>query len=699
MIWRFLAIFIILAFFNLLPMVAALPDEASFPDIPFKVFNRFVQNNFSSKISLSTVLLILFTMTNNTSLLNLHARQQNPIQPGEKRTKATGWIKALEKALNTHLGDTNTDLLIKAEQNTTMTEEQSTTCVALKLDAFAKVLKLYPYNNRHEFQGKLKVISHAEIRPVLAICPESTECEDLACQPRSLLQHTRMRDIPKVTLIKGSEIYKQVYMLTGICPVCNTTYTADHERVYEGNNYHSHIYLNSAKYLKVGQSIWVDRAFSNAVLNGMYSFHASATAYAEYWNNSFGLFDASNSLKVNRRQIWQAFVQESTRTIASSLNTHLVLKDGLAINEVTKEAFHMIGEKGLIRAADQHSCPECTQRYKPTSDIILAADPAALLGVDENQAVTPEPQIATDPTAQTIAGRSQIQSSPFESGIAELMDSDYPNVRMVILDGIVMGPQHCAFEDCTDELGNARGGVFCRRHETEYGAKCRIHSCPNLKIEGMQACHQHRREWLKHRLHRTSHAMAGVRRILQRPGEEMPWQQTIQHNVQPHDELIDEGQQLTHYFSPRRFYCVETICAPCGVVIAWTKFAKAESPTNILEFLESVYPTEESRPDYICIDKACLVLRTAIMNGSWDLVWKNTSRFIVDTYHYINHRTTDYLCRKWCNPAPLNGSAPNLVVTAVDKNGEIYQKRAFNTQVNILFDANTQITDLVLLGL
>ena len=27
-----------------------------------------------------------------------------------------------------------------------------------------------------------------------------------------------------------------------------------------------------------------------------------------------------------------------------------------------------------------------------------------------------------------------------------------------------------------------------------------------------------------------------------------------------------------------------------------------------LNFLESVYPTEDSQPDYICIDKACLVL-------------------------------------------------------------------------------------------
>jgi hypothetical protein len=127
---------------------------------------------------------------------------------------------------------------------------------------------------------------------------------------------------------------------------------------------------------------------------------------------------------------------------------------------------------------------------------------------------------------------------------------------------------------------------------------------------------------------------------------------------------------------------VETICAPCGVVRAWTKFAKAESPTNILNWLQSVYPNVEERPDYICIDKACLVLRTAISNGSWN-IWKETSRFIVDSYHYINHRTTDYLCRTWCNPAPLNGSQPNLIAVEYDRNGDPHYKRAFNTQVSV----------------
>ena len=50
------------------------------------------------------------------------------------------------------------------------------------------------------------------------------------------------------------------------------------------------------------------------------------------------------------------------------------------------------------------------------------------------------------------------------------------------------------------------------------------------------------------------------------------------------------------------------MCAPCGVVLAWTKFAKSESLTNILNWLEEVYPEEDSRPAYICIDKACQVM-------------------------------------------------------------------------------------------
>jgi len=67
----------------LLPTVSALPDASNFPDIPFKDFNQFIQEYFDSDITLSQVLVVLFTLTENTGLLSLHARQQNPKYPGE----------------------------------------------------------------------------------------------------------------------------------------------------------------------------------------------------------------------------------------------------------------------------------------------------------------------------------------------------------------------------------------------------------------------------------------------------------------------------------------------------------------------------------------------------------------------------------------------------------------------------------------
>lgn len=211
-------------------------------------------------------------------------------------------------------------------------------------------------------------------------------------------------------------------------------------------------------------------------------------------------------------------------------------------------------------------------------------------------------------------------------------------------------------------------------HEFQFGSKCHVRDCSRDKMSGTQACSHHQSEWQQFFNSHTQRNLAGFHRMIRQPGENQSWEPNTTRQAQP-----ETLQQLSrNYFTPARFYCVETICAPCGVVIAWAKFAKSESPTNIIHFLETVYPSEDSCPDYICIDKACLVLCTAINNGSWEF-WKKTSRFIVDSYHYIGHRVEDYLCRKWCNPAPLDGSAPNLVVVA-ETNGQRYYKRAFNTQ-------------------
>jgi hypothetical protein len=74
-----------------MPSVSAAPQTQPFPDVPFKVFSTFIEDIFGPKISLATVLLVLFSMIENPELLSLHARQQHPSE-GENKTPASGWI-------------------------------------------------------------------------------------------------------------------------------------------------------------------------------------------------------------------------------------------------------------------------------------------------------------------------------------------------------------------------------------------------------------------------------------------------------------------------------------------------------------------------------------------------------------------------------------------------------------------------------
>ena len=218
--------------------------------------------------------------------------------------------------------------------------EQDITSLSLKLDSLAKLLHLHPFDSDEQFQGKLEPISHKSIQPVHILCPNTMECQTLACKSQSLHQITSIQDIPHVTLIQGTIIYEDVLMLTEQCGSCKTKYFADHERAVENEeeNRFSHVYLNSTKFFKVGQALWVDQSFSKGVLNGIYSFHASA-AYTEYWNNSFGQQELVLFKKITQHQVWQAFVQKSICSVASVSGSDLVLQDWLAIDEVTKKAF------------------------------------------------------------------------------------------------------------------------------------------------------------------------------------------------------------------------------------------------------------------------------------------------------------------------------------------------------------------------
>ena len=259
-----------------------------------------------------------------------------------------------------------------------------------------------------------------------------------------------------MTLIKSNKIYDDVHLLSGKCSTCDTKYYADHgssnDPAVRGER--KRFYLNSAKYLKVGQSLWVDRSFSGAVINGTYSFHASSAAFAEFWNDIFWSMQETTSRELSRRQIWHTFVQESVRRVAQSTGHTLEIQDGLPIDDVTKHAFLSLGEQGVIRSAENHFCSECTHEYKNTADIITGDDPAALVGVDENHNVPVLPGEDANLAVQDAALARLAAHNAMDIDQTSSLSETIPvtPVKLIVMDGVVMGPTHCAYDDCTQEL-------------------------------------------------------------------------------------------------------------------------------------------------------------------------------------------------------------------------------------------------------
>ncbi|TFK58893.1 hypothetical protein BDN72DRAFT_781447 [Pluteus cervinus] len=660
-----------LLFFALcLPFAAAAtPNQFHsnpYQQITFAQFSAFVLDKFSPDITLSTVLFLLFSVTENHDLLSLHANQQSS---ESVHRIATGWLRAFTNGIYNKVVQDNTVLLKLADRQLDKQGEIKTLCY--KLDLFIKMLNLYPVTSKvvnrkvkQKFQGRLNPISKNSFQPIYFICPQTVICQTTTCPKNPLTQYTKADSIPTVTLVKDFQIYENAQVLSAHCDICRTIYYADHESFVKPDGAKERVYLNDAPYLKLGSNIWVDRLCSKAVVNAVYNFHASTSAYSEFWNSTF-VQSHHKKAKLSFPQVWQCFVQETVRVVAAASDKTLILEDKIRIKDITKGAYEMLGANGVISAATGHECSECSQPYRATPDVI-SGDGSEIVGMDVNAGVAPP---STNTTTVQPDGDIEMEDGTVEQGL----------VKMVVVDGIVMGPKHCAFGDgqCNEELENARGGAFCSYHHWLQGHKCRIVGCRNAIVGNTQACDDHQNEWKNFQTHRKKQDQSGFRRALRRSENNLEWLPESLRGRQPHDEPATETARK-NYFTAPHFYCVETICAPCGVVIAWAKFTKSESPTNILHFLETVFPTPESKPSYIAIDKGCLVMKHAIAQNKWD-TWKDTTRFIVDSYHYINHRVSDVFCRNWCNPAPANGSAPNLVIVG-EHNGLQYYKRAFNTQ-------------------
>lgn len=247
---------------------------------------------------------------------------------------------------------------------------------------------------------------------------------------------------------------------------------------------------------------------------------------------------------------------------------------------------------------------------------------------------------------------------------------------------------------CNRSLDNYKDGRFCAAHEEALGDRCGIIPCgrPRILDRGRKfyVCDlpEHIAFFQAYQRRFGRMHYAGVQRVIrQQVRAEEEGQPGLQLRARLPDVNGRPGNEVEHTFRPRTVYCIETIQWACGYPIAWAKLYDAEAPANVVRFLFGTWVHHPAlRPSFIAYDKSCVILahlQTTHPNSSWI----DSTRFIVTPWHYIGHRADDELCRTFCNPAPANGSQPDLVLERIDDTGRTHQTRAFNMETAEQFNS------------
>jgi hypothetical protein len=147
------------------------------------------------------------------------------------------------------------------------------------------------------------------------------------------------------------------------------------------------------------------------------------------------------------------------------------------------------------------------------------------------------------------------------------------------------------------------------------------------------------------------------------------------------------GINVKHTLRAGKVYCILTVQWACGCPIGWGKCYSSESSPQVIAILNSIWEGNLAyRPAFLAYDNACNLLRH-VLHQNRAVDWFRSTRFIVDAWHYIGHKASDGLCRTWCNPAPADGSQPDLLRVSEDSQGQKHLTRAFNTETAEQFNS------------
>ncbi|KAI0083552.1 hypothetical protein BDY19DRAFT_998461 [Irpex rosettiformis] len=520
------------------------------------------------------------------------------------------------------------------------------------------------------------------------------------CEANSQRRSLRLdRDkLHPVHVLQSSLEVVEAILIIAECSQCGATYYPD--KIIHRPTAHAprrvQILESHPAYLCISKSgIWVERSIALMQEKAMHRFTAG-------WSNFANFVTDLSKKKMTKHQAKKLFIEHFSRRllVAHGKVELFSCRPHPSVKDLTEAVVNIIGRNGgVLPSSLTHGCKDCTHRKRFREDLLregfiqeegpgVAAQVADLpRGPDAAQL----PEAFAEDVLLHLPAQRPPQAVPNEEDRAadEELDEEAQFVQMAVMDGKTIGHRICALSDCTNPLVNYKNGRFCKDH-LPLEEVCGIIPCGRPVRNGAKTCDlPAHRDWEVSWVARFKRlSFPGVRRVIRRQQggfgthalADGPRAQGPVLHVELPSLGETSGNDVVHTFRARSVYCLQTIQWSCGMPIGWGKCYKSESQPQVLAIMNDIWETAPTRrPAFLVYDDACDLLRH-IVTQTPDSPWLTDSRLIVDAWHYIGHRSVDALCRQHCNPAPADGSQPDLVQMKKDRDGNSHLTRAFNTE-------------------
>ncbi|KAJ7844841.1 hypothetical protein B0H13DRAFT_2239147 [Mycena leptocephala] len=519
------------------------------------------------------------------------------------------------------------------------------------LGQFLVVLQLY-FIHEFSFQRAFYVVTVLDLEKLYHLLGIDDPSTKLFPEPHTILCTTRVNCVfcpdhghpptlrrhrePQVVHLLDSRFrWVKAELYVAYCARCHADFYPDRITYHRDEASAGRIQKleYDAAYLRVSKhGIWIDRRVAVAQENAILRFHSGWANFAEWLSDTIGA-----TPRITTRQSQRLYFEHFARRLISAhgLEDSFTVPAHSSAQVLVESIRDAIGKDGgVVAGSMEHGCTRCTHLKRYTTDLLAEG---AILDQNEN-GVVDAPQENADPSVPGPEISPDLPVHPRQQVRAPSTPRGY--TRLAVMDGKTISHRICAISICEGPLVNYKNGRFCKDH-----------------LEMSSILHSAGAEWHQKYLNRFSR--------LSFPGQNeanMP-----QTGPTLHSELPDlQGTAGDN-----------TVQWSCGCPIGWGKCYRSESSSQVLKIIDKIWEAHpDCMPSFLAYDDACNLLRHIVTQHP-NSPWIHSAKLIVDAWHYIGHRASDILCRIWCNPAPTNGSQPDLISVTVDNNETAEQLNAW----------------------